>query len=422
MKIRFYPFVLERGEGCYVTDVDGNRYLDLCAGAGVMNTGYQNARVRSAIESEGAGAWSTTSAIFAHPRQTELAERLSGLVPGNGKVWFGNSGSEAMDMLSRYTRLASGRERLVSFSGSDHGQTAASAAISGLGFHADAAAEHVTKVPYPNPYRCPHGPCSLDGCSLACLGSLEEELRATGKATAAIFVEPVLANGGDIVPPRNFLPRLRELSDAYGCWLVIDEIKTGLGRTGSLFAFEHAGVVPDAVALGKALASGLPLSAVVGRSEILDSALGACALTLGGAPMPCAAALATLDELEAQQLAANAASIGAQLLEGLRTVTEGIPIVGDVRGQGLVLGIELVEDRDSKAPSPRHAARAAYRCFELGAVVIYTGTDGNVLELTPPLTLTSEQAEVGVAIIERALDDVAGGRFDDAKLGAYAGW
>ena len=352
MKIRFYPFVLERGEGCYLTDVDGNRYLDLCAGAGVMNIGYQNARVRAAIESEGAAAWSTTSAVFAHPRQTELAERLSSLVPGETKVWFGNSGSEAMDMLSRYTRLASGRPRLVSFGGSDHGQTAASAAISGLGFHADAAADYVTKVPYPYPYRCPHEPCPLDGCSLGCLEELEAQLRARGDETAAVFVEPVLANGGDIVPPQNFLPRLRQLCDAAGCWLVIDEIKTGLGRTGSLFAFEHADVAPDAVALGKALAGGLPLSAVVGRSEILDSALGTCALTLGGSPIPCAAALATLGEIKAEGLVANASVVGAELLAGLRAATAGSPIVGEIRGQGLVLGVELVEDRDTKAPKP----------------------------------------------------------------------
>ena len=265
MKIRFYPLVLERAEGCYLHDLDGNTFLDLSAGAGVLNVGYRNPRVRKAIENEMGRAWSTTSAVIAHPSQTALAERLNALIPGETKVWFGTSGSEAMDMIGRYMRVASGRSRLVSFLGSDHGQTGGSAALSGLGFHADASVDYVAKVPYPYPYRCPHGPCSLDGCSLSCLDELAEALREGEGKTAGVVVEPVLANGGDIVPPANVLPRLRELCDVHECWLAVDEIKVGLGRTGSLFAFERSGIVPDIVAVGKALGGGDEVGASLER-------------------------------------------------------------------------------------------------------------------------------------------------------------
>lgn len=298
MKIRFYPFVLARADGCRLTDIDGNDYLDFCAAGAVLNVGYRNEHVATAVEQALSGPWSTTSAIFAHEAQSELARRLTRLVPGEMKTWFGTSGSEAMDTIARYLRTASGRPRLVAFANGFHGQTGGSGAISGLPAHSDYPSAWVTKVPYPYPYRCAHGPCDPDGCSLACLRPLEQALSSQGTLTAGILLEPIQSDGGDVVPPTNVLPALRRLADEHGAWLAVDEVKVGLGRTGQMLAVDHTGVVPDAVGLGKSLGGGLPISAAVARREILDAGVGTCAITLAGSPAPCAAALAVLDELE----------------------------------------------------------------------------------------------------------------------------
>lgn len=421
MKIRFYPFALRRAAGCWVEDEDGNTFLDLCAGAATMSLGYGDKRVAEAIRSAMKGPWSTTSAVFAHEAEAMLAARLNALLPGDTKVWFGTSGSEALDMLARYTRAASGRNRLVAFTGADHGQTTGSAMISGLAFHRDAASDQVTLLPYPNPYRCEQGPCDLSGCSLRCLDAVERAL-ASQPRPAAVFVEPIQSNGGDVVPPRNVLPRLRALCDAADAWLVVDEVKVGLGRTGALFAFQRSGIVPDAVALGKALGGGLPLSAVIGRSEILDASFGSCVSTLAGAPMPCAAALATLDALENGSAIQNAAIRGRELAHGLREALAESSIVGDVRGEGLLLGIELVEDRERRQPARAAAAKVVFRSHELGALTIYTGLDGNVVELTPPLVISADEVGIAVNILAAAIADVEKGAVSDDRLAGYPGW
>ncbi len=422
MKIRFYPFVLSEADGVHLHDADGNVYLDFAAAGSVMNVGYRNPAVAAAAERAMAGAWSTTSAIFAHHTQTELATRLATFVPGGVKVWFGTSGSEAMDLISRYFRIASGRPRLISFAGAFHGQTGGAGAISGMPSFDDLPSGWVTKVPYPYPYRCAHGPCELAGCSLACLEPLEQALVREHGDVAGIVLEPIQSDGGDIVPPANVLPAIRRLADEHGVWLAVDEVKVGLARTGRMFAYEHGGIVPDAVGVGKALGGGFPISAVIGRREILDARVGTCAITLGGAPVPCAAALATLAEIERLDLIERAATMGSHLQDGLAQIARHSPIVGDVRSVGLLAGVELVEDKSSRRPAGRHAARVVYRCFELGLVLIYTGAAGNVLELTPPLTIDASEIDAALAILEQALADVAAGRFDDARLIGYAGW
>jgi 4-aminobutyrate aminotransferase len=234
-------------------------------------------------------------------------------------------------------------------------------------------------------------------------------------------MEAVQSDGGEVVPPANVIPALRELCDRHGIWLVFDEVKTGLGRTGRMFAFEHSGVVPDAVTFGKPLGGGLPLSAVVGRAELLDVPTFSL-FTLGGSPVPCAAALATLDVIEDEGLVENAARMGERLLDGLCSLQAHSRLIGDVRGRGLIAGVELVADRASREPAPLDTHRLVYRCFELGLLTIYAGLAGNVVELTPPLTITADEIDEGLAIIERALADVEAGRFDDAKLAPFAGW
>jgi 4-aminobutyrate aminotransferase len=421
MRIRFYPFVLERAEGRRLIDVDGNVYLDCVAGGAVMNVGYADERVRRAVLSAMAAEWSTTSAIFAHRAQTELAQRLAELGGGDVKVWFGTSGSEAMDTMARYFRRASGRTRLISFVGAFHGQTAGSGAISGMPSHDDLSDERVTKVPFPDPYRCPYGPCDRAGCSLRCTDPLRDALERHAGEVAGVVLEPIQSDGGDVVPPDNVLAAVRGLCDEHGTWLGVDEVKVGMGRTGRMLAHQRAGIRPDAIAVGKALGGGLPIAAVIGRREILDAETGTCAYTLAGSPIPCAAALATLDVVE-DGLVEHAGTVGRRLLGTIAELTRGCDIVGDVRGRGLIIGVELVEDRASRRPARQLAGAVVYRCFELGLLVIFTGLAGNVIELTPPLTITDAEADEAAAILARAIDDVANGRFDDGKLAGFVGW
>ena len=427
MKIRFYPFVPARAEGVRMEDEDGNVYLDFIASGGVANAGYRHPAVEEAVRGALAANWTTMHCCYPSGRAVDLAERLCSLLPGgfDKKAWFGTTGSDANDCLGKLVPLATGRRRIITFVGAYHGQTTGSAALSGHSAQAKViGAGNVTKVPYPYPYRCPFGPCDPDGCSLRCLRFLEEfALGAVSPAedTAAILLEPVQSDGGDVVPPANFIPALRELCDRYGIWLLFDEVKTGLGRTGAMFGFEHSGVTADAISLGKPIGGGLPLSAVVGRRELLDVPTFNL-YTLGGSPVPCAAGLATLDVIERERLAENAGRMGERLLAGLAGLQERHPLIGDVRGKGLMVGIELVQDRETRAPASREAASLVYRCFELGLLVIYCGLLGNVIELTPPLTVGERDVDEALDLLDRALADVEAGRFDEAKIAPYAGW
>ncbi|MDX6535403.1 MAG: 4-aminobutyrate aminotransferase [Gaiellales bacterium] len=427
MKIRFYPFIPVSANGTRITDADGNEYLDWIASAAVVQAGYGHPRIRSAIVEQLDSLPTTMHCCYPSPVAVDLAERLCRLMPGDfpKKAWFGTTGSDANDCVSRLAPMVTGRRRLISFVGSYHGQTTGSALLSGHQTQATVIGlGNVTKVPYPDPYRCMFGPCSRDGCSLKCLEHVERYALDTispAGDTAAIVIESVQSDGGEVVPPANYLPALRELCDRHGIWLVFDEVKVGLGRTGKMFGFEHSGVVPDVVTLGKPLGGGLPLSAVVGRKELLDAPTYDL-FTLGGSPLPCAAALATLDVIADEHLIENAAARGKQLLDGMEALKASHPLIGDVRGRGLIVGVELVTDQATREPAAKDAHRLAYRCFELGLIVIYAGIYGNVIEITPPLSISEAEIDEGLAIFERALADVEAGRFDDSKLAPYAGW
>ncbi len=427
MKIRFYPFVPAGADGNRLRDADGNEYVDMIASGGVAQTGYRHLRVREAIVEELDRTWTDMHCCYPNERTTELAEQLCERLPGDfaKKAIFGTTGSDANDAIFKLVPLATGRPRMISFVGAYHGQTSGSSAISGHQTMARIAGPGtVTKVPYPYPYRCAFGPCSPEECSLKCVRFIEEyALGAVSPAeqTAAIIMEPVQSDGGDVVPPQNVIPALRELCDRYGIWLLFDEVKTGLGRTGRFFAFEHSGVVADAVSLGKPLGGGLPLSAVLGRAELGDADAFALS-TLGGSPVPAAAALATLRVIDEEGLVERAGRMGVLLQDGLRALQASHALIGDVRGRGLMVGLELVTSRDTREPATKDAARLVYRCFELGLLVIYCGAAGNVIEMTPPLTLDERDVDDALAILDEALTDIEAGRFDDAKLARYAGW
>ncbi len=429
LKVRFYPLAVEREEGCTITDVDGTQYLDFMAGWAVANTGYGNREVLEPVMAQMERTSFATLTAFVNQPAVELAERLIALMPGKfpKKAWFGLHGSDATDALAKLVPMASKRPRLISYIGGYHGQTGGSAALSGHTAQARVTGGgHIVKVPYPYPYRCLFGSMSPEECGTRYLEYIEHYIFRTicpPEDTAGIIIEAVQSDGGDIVPPDNYLPGLQTLCRKYGIMLLLDEVKVGFGRTGKMFGFENWGIVPDAVALGKSIGSGVAaLSAVVGRAEILDVGTAINMYTVAGNPVSCTAGLATLDVIERRGLVENARDVGAYLLDGFRHLQTRHDAIGDVRGKGMILGVELVRDRQTKEPAATEAAKVVFRCKELGLILFYGGIYSNVIEITPPLIMTRQQADRGLAIIDRALSDVQAGRFPDEKLGIYAGW
>jgi 4-aminobutyrate aminotransferase len=429
LKVRFYPLAVEAEEGCTITDVDGNRYLDFMAGWAVANTGYGNQDVlQPVIDQLQKTSFATLTALVNEPA-VRLGERLIDLMPGDfaKKAWFGLHGSDATDALSKLVPMAARRPRMVSYIGGYHGQTGGSAALSGHTAQARVmGGGNVVKVPYPYPYRCLFGSTTEEECGQRYLDYIENYIFRTicpPEDTAGIIIEPVQSDGGDIVPPDNYFPGLEALCRTYGIMLLIDEVKVGFGRTGKMFGFQHWNVTPDAVAMGKSIGSGvIPLSAVVARKEILDVGTAINMYTVAGNPVSCTAGLATLDYIERHNLADNAREIGAYLLDSFNRLAEKHELIGDARGKGMILGVELVRDRTTKEPAATEAAKVVYRCKELGLIIFYGGIYSNVLEITPPLTMTRQEADQGLAIVDQALTDVEEGRFPDEKLGQYAGW
>ena len=405
MKYRLYPFSVAHAEGVMLWDADGNEYIDFMAVGGAVAAGHGHPAIRKAIESALDDGIAHPLVCYSHKPAVDLAERLINFLPGDFEkmVWFGVSGSDAMDFLAKVVPISSGRPRLISFTGAFHGMTIGSGAISG---HAALSKPipngHITKAPFPNPKRCSWGPCEQNGCSLKCLDFLENEILGAlspPNETAAIFAEIIQSDSGEVVAPSNFFPALQELCNKHGIWLILDEIKTGLGRTGKLFAFEKYGIVPDAVAMAKPLGGGIPISAVVARSDIFDADLYT-AYTLGGSPLACKSALALLDIIEAENLVENAAEMGEYLMSGLRNLMQDYPIIGDVRGEGLLVGVELRNGHDSEQNLTELASKLAYRCFEFGLILL---SFGNVIEMTPPLTINKSEIDRGLDIFRRAI-------------------
>ena len=427
-KLRFGPFALRAGDGNQLIAEDGRRLIDFSASWGAASLGHGHpalveAVTRTVRNMPGASILSTV-----HEPAVALAEKLLALTPakdGSGtddrRVWFGHSGSDANETIIRAVEAATGRKRVIAFIGAYHGGTALSMSVSGHTAQAHAAPRPgLFLLPYPNTYR-PHFPGAVGEVALAQLDYLLATV-CPPHDTAAIILEAIQADGGLLVPPPGFLAAIAERARRHNILLVCDEVKVGLGRTGLMHAFEADGITPDLISFGKGLGGGLPLSAVVGPASILDRQTAFAMQTLCGNPISCAAGLAVLDTIANENLVANAAARGRQLDAGLRKLAEKHRLIGDVRGRGLAIGVELVSDRTTREPAAKACQKTVYRCFELGLLVFYVGMKSNVLELTPPLTLTKGEAAAGLAILDQALDDVATGRVTDAALADYAGW
>ncbi len=409
---RCYPLVVSRAQGMWVEDVDGNVFLDFTSGVAVCSTGHSHPKVVAAIEEQSRRFLHMAGTDFYYSQQSDLAERLAQITPGSfpKRVFLTNSGAETVEAALKLARYATKRPRMIAFYGAFHGRTmgalslTASKAVQRRGF-APLLSE-VTHVPYAYCYRCPYH-LRPDTCEMACARFLEEQVFprfCPPDEVAAIFVEPIQGEGGYVAPPPAYYHVLREICDKHGILLVADEIQSGLGRTGKWCAIEHWGVVPDIVCFAKGLASGLPIGAMVSRADLNVWDAGAHANTFGGNPVACAAALATLDLIR-DGLMENAGRVGTYLEGKLRDLASRHAVVGDVRGKGLMLGIEIIESPRTRAKAHDLRERIVAACFERGLLLL--GCGENTIRFCPALIATEREVDMAMGILGGVMDSVA---------------
>jgi 4-aminobutyrate aminotransferase len=415
--VRSYPMVAESGCGIVVTDVDGNEFFDFSAGIAVTSTGHCHPEVVAAIQKQAAQLIHMSGTDFYYESMVELAGRLSKIAPMRGphRVYYGNSGAEAIECALKLARYHTKRQNVIAFYGAFHGRT-----LGALSLTASKPQQRrrfaplvpgVTHVRYPDVYRgCVGSAQEADNFALGCARFIEEKLFRTTlppEEVAAIFVEPIQGEGGYVVAPAIFMRELRHICDRHGILLVVDEVQSGVGRTGKWWAVEHSGIEPDIVCMAKGIASGMPLGITLARAEIMDWVAGSHASTFGGNPVAIAAALATLDVIEKERLIENAASVGKHILQRMAEWPASLKLVGDVRGRGLMIGVEIVKDKVSKEYASAERDRIVEMAFERG--VLFLGCGPSTIRLCPPLVVTKEEAEIAVNVLEECIAAVSSG-------------
>jgi 4-aminobutyrate aminotransferase / (S)-3-amino-2-methylpropionate transaminase / 5-aminovalerate transaminase len=409
------PIFAKEGSGALLTDVDGNRFIDFAGGIGCLNLGHANDAV---VEAATAQLERLTHACFhvtPYEGYVRLAERLNALVPGHfkKKTFFANSGAEAVENAVKIARAATGREAVIAFEDGFHGRTLLAMSLTSKVHPYKAGfgpfAPEIYRVPYAYCYRCSYH-LEYPGCGVACADALEDYFKryVAVQTVAAVIIEPVLGEGGFVVPPKEFLPKLREITSRNGILLIADEVQTGFGRTGSLFAIEESGVVPDILIAAKSIAGGLPLSSITGRAEVMDApGVGGLGGTFGGNPVALAAAHAVLDQLESGAVFEQARRIGRVFSERTAAWKAKYALVGDIRGVGAMWAIELVKDGATKAPAKDETTAVSRKCYERGLVTITAGTYGNILRTLMPLVIRDEELREGLDVLEDAIREVA---------------
>lgn len=411
---RIYPLVVKRAMGVMVEDVDSNRFLDFTSGIAVCNTGHCHPEVVEAIKAQAEQFIHMSGTDFYYDVQSTLAQKLSEITPGpkEKRVFFGNSGAEAIEAALKLARYHTKRPRVLAFLGAFHGRTmgalslTASKVIHERGF--SPLVPGITHIPYAYCYRCPYH-LQYPKCEVDCVDWIREDLFKRSippEEVAAIFVEPIQGEGGYVVPPLEFHQKLYELAKEFGILYVVDEVQTGMGRTGKMMAIEHWAVVPDIIALAKGIASGMPLGATVSQAEVMDWVPGSHASTFGGNPISCQAALTTIRLLE-EGLIQNAEKIGGYILEKLKGLQEQLDLIGEVRGKGLMIGVELVRDQKTKEKATEERNRVIQACFEKGLLIL--GCGENTIRLIPPLIITKQEADTALEILEEVLKRVERG-------------
>ena len=403
---RSYPLVVERGYGAMLEDVDGNVFLDFNAGVAVCALGHAHPEITEVITRQAEMFTHISGTDYYYPHQTELAEKLIEITPGSfdKKVHYGNSGAEAMEGALKAAIYSTGRDKFIAFRGSFHGRTfgtlslTSSRAAQRRGFGPQAL--DVTHVPYANPIRFPLERRANESVGRRVARYIEETIFRTTvppQDCAAIIVEPVQGEGGYVVPPADFLPELRRICDDHGILLIVDEVQSGVGRTGKMWAIDHFGVAPDLMCIAKAIGGGIPLGVTLAREDLMRWHVGAHASTFGGNPVAIAAALKTIEILE-NGVIANAASVGEHMLERLKEMKERFECIADVRGLGLMIGVELARDRETFEPWTELRDNVVVECFHRGLVI--QGAGESSIRFSPPLIIDRDQADWALATVE----------------------
>ena len=409
------PFFVREARGAVMIDTDGRELIDFAGGIGVNNVGHCHPKVVAAIKDQAEKFIHTCFHIVMYESYVELAAKLNGLAPGDfpKMTMFANSGAEAVENAVKIARYATGRQAVIAFDGAFHGRTLLTMTLTAkvkpykLGF--GPFAPEIYRMPYAYCYRCPFG-LSYPSCGTSCADYLETFFvdHVAAEQTAAVIAEPILGEGGFITPPPEYFPKLQAICRKHGIVLIIDEIQTGMGRTGKMFAIDHWGVAPDIVVLAKSLSAGIPLSAVTGRADLMDKPhVGGLGGTFGGNPVGCRAALAVLEIIQEDGLLARAEALGKKISTRFLELQKRFEIIGDVRGKGPMMAIELVSSRHSKAPASEETKKLVRLCYEKGLVLISAGNFGNVIRTLMPLVITDEQLERGFEILESGLHDIS---------------
>lgn len=408
---RIFPITVSRGEGAYLYTTDGQQFLDFTSGIGVTNTGHCHPRVVQAVQAQAARILHAQMNVAYHEPALQLVQELKKVVPASlDTFFFSNSGAEAVEAAVKLARQVKARPNIIVFEGGFHGRTVGTMSLTTAKtiyrLRYQPLMPGVVVAPFPYAYRYGWDP---EECSQWCLAELRHLLhtQTDPSETAAILLEPILGEGGYVVPPPSFLPGLRKICDEFGLLLIIDEIQSGFGRTGRFFAAEHFGVVPDILVMAKGLASGLPLSGIAASYELMERwVTGSHGGTYGGNAVACAAAVATLQVFQEEGLVENAARQGAYLLDCLHEIAGRYPAIGDVRGLGLMIGTEF--STADRQPDPAMAKAAQERCFQKGLLLLTCGPYSNVIRWIPPLIVNREQVEQGVTIFKEVLEVLAG--------------
>lgn len=427
-RMPYYPLAVKSGHGSIVVDADGNEYLDMLSSAAALNTGHAHPKVVAAIQKQAAEFVHYTPAYMYHEPLVRLANELIRITPGDfpKRVSFGLSGSDANDGTIKLARAYTGRPKIISFIRSYHGSTYGAITLSAISLNMRRKIgpflPEVYHIPYPDCYRCPFG-AEKDSCGLYCLEYVRTAFAnyIPAEEVAAVIMEPIQGDSGIIVPPVEYVQGLVELCRENGILFVSEEVQQGFGRTGRWFGIEHFGVEPDILILGKAIASGMPMSAIVAREEIMEAwEAPAHLFTMGGNPVSCVAALATIEVIEEENLIENARVLGERAMARFREMQERYPIIGDVRGKGLSIGVDLVRDPVTKERATVETAKLCYRAWEKGLLLTFFSQ--SVLRIQPPLVLTTEELDRALDIIEESLADVLAGRVSDEVLDTVKGW
>ncbi|MBT4641891.1 MAG: 4-aminobutyrate--2-oxoglutarate transaminase [Deltaproteobacteria bacterium] len=408
------PVFIQKATGALLTDVEGNEYIDFAGGIGVNNVGHSHPKVVQAIKDQAEKFIHTCFHISMYDSYVELAKQLNEMAPGDfpKMTMFANSGAEAVENAVKIARYATGREAIICFENGFHGRTllgmSLTSKVKPYKFNFGPFAPEIYRVPYAYCYRCSFG-LKYPDCQTKCADYLEDYFigNVAPESTAAIIAEPIQGEGGFITPPPEYFPKLKKICDKYGILLIVDEIQTGAGRTGKYLAIEHWGVEPDIITMAKSFAGGMPLSAITGRSELMNKPhVGGLGGTYGGNPVACKAALAVLEILTKEGLIQKAESLGGTIASRFKELQEKHELIGEVRGLGPMLALELVKDRQSKEPAAEETKKLVQLCFEKGLIVLSCGNYGNVIRTLMPLVITDEQLDKGISILDESLEEL----------------